>query len=71
MSLLYFSSEVGIYAGDEESYKTLAPVFNDVIKRYHNVDVGTNKAVPEDYLPKTPPQLPKEGAKAIQVRKNK
>ena len=57
--------KVGIYAGDDESYTAFPTVFNEVIKRYHNVDVTTNVATPEDYEPKSPPQLPPEGQKAI------
>ena len=57
--------KVGIYAGDDESYTAFPTVFNEVIQRYHNVDVKTNKAVPEDYAPKSPPQLPPAGQKAI------
>lgn len=56
---------VGIYAGDDESYTTFKTVFDQVIRRYHGVDVNTNRAVPEDYKPKSPPQLPPEGARAI------
>jgi len=56
---------VGIYAGDDESYKVFSAVFDEVIKKYHNVDVSKNKAVPEDYSPKTVPQLPPEGKRAI------
>ena len=62
---LYLCLQVGIYAGDDESYTAFPTVFDEVIRRYHNVDVKTNKAVPEDYAPKSPPQLPPEGAKAI------
>jgi hypothetical protein len=40
-------------------------VFDEVIQRYHGVDVNKNKAVPEDYTPKSPPQLPPEGGRAI------
>jgi hypothetical protein len=58
--------QVGIYAGDDESYTAFSTVFNEVIKRYHNVDVTKNVAVPENYAPKYPPQLPLEGVKAIQ-----
>ena len=57
--------QVGIYAGDDESYTAFSTVFNEVIKRYHNVDVTKNVAVPEDYAPKSPPQLPPAGQKAI------
>jgi len=56
---------IGIYAGDAKSYTAFPTVFDNVIKRYHNVDVHTNKAIPEDYLPKEPPQLPLEAKDAV------
>jgi len=65
LSAQTMKQHVGIYAGDDESYSTFSDVFNEVIRYYHNVDVTKNQAVPEDYAPKSPPELPPEGADAI------
>merc|ERR1719461_643799 len=40
---------VGIYAGDAETFADMAPVFDKLIKKYHNVDVSTNVAAEEKY----------------------
>jgi arginine kinase len=38
-------SSVGCYATDPEAYKTFAPFFNEVIKRYHGFDPNKQKHV--------------------------
>jgi len=37
-------SSIGVYAGDPESYRKLAPVMDPVIKEYHNYDLGGHKS---------------------------
>jgi len=54
---------VGVYAGDAETFTDMAPVFDKVINKYHNMDVSKNVAQPESY---EKVQLPKlADAKAI------
>lgn len=65
VSARQMKQHVGVYAGDDESYDKFSKVFDEVIRIYHNVDVKKNKAVPEDYKPKSPRQLPPEGQQAI------
>lgn len=40
---------VGIYAGDAETFTDMAPVFDELIKKYHGVDVASNEAAEEKY----------------------
>lgn len=37
-------SSIGIYAGDPESYTLLAPIFDPIIKEYHNYDMSGHKS---------------------------
>jgi len=53
---------VGIYAGDAETFTDMAPVFDKLIQKYHNVDPATNKAAEEKYAKVSLPQLAKADA---------
>jgi creatine kinase len=37
-------SNIGVYAGDPESYTMLAPLFDPIIKEYHNYDMSGHKS---------------------------
>ncbi len=37
-------SSIGVYAGDPESYTMLAPLFDPVIREYHNYDMSGHKS---------------------------
>lgn len=50
---------VGIYAGDAETFKDMAPVFDKVIDRYHGIQIAKNKATEEKYGKVKLPELPK------------
>merc|ERR1719189_3438251 len=54
---------VGIYAGDAETFADMAPVFDKVILKYHNVDVKNNVAAEEKYQAVELPKL--DNAEAI------
>lgn len=54
---------VGIYAGDAESFDVFSGVFDQVINKYHNMDVTKNEAAEEKYEKVDLPKL--KDAKAI------
>ncbi len=37
-------SSIGVYAGDPESYRKLAPLMDPIIKEYHNYDLSGHKS---------------------------
>jgi protein-arginine kinase len=37
-------SNIGVYAGDPESYRTLSPLIDPVIREYHNYDLSGHKS---------------------------
>jgi protein-arginine kinase len=37
-------SSIGVYAGDSESYELLAPLFDPIIRDYHNYDMSGHKS---------------------------
>jgi len=51
------NQHVGIYAGDSETYIDMAPVFDQVINKYHNMDISKNKAFEEKYADVKLPSL--------------
>jgi len=53
---------VGIYAGDAESFTDLSLVFDEVIKKYHGVDLDNNVAAEETYEKVKLPVLEKADA---------
>merc|ERR1712217_511760 len=58
----------GVRAGDDESYTTLGPFLNDLIQRYHGIDVKTNKHAEETYAPVKLASLPEGAIKSTRIR---
>lgn len=51
-------SHIGIYAGDAESYRIFSPVFDPIIREYHNLS-GHNTHIPDLSVPALPLLDPK------------
>jgi len=48
-AIAFDNQSVGIYAGDFDSYKDFAEVFNPVIQEYHGIDAGAKHTSDMDY----------------------
>jgi len=58
----------GIYAGDADTYKTMAAIMDPVILGYHNIDVNENKAFEETYEKVSLPALPEGAIASTRIR---
>jgi creatine kinase/arginine kinase len=59
---------VGVYAGDADSFTSMASMFDKVILKYHQIDVNENKAFEEKYEKVTLPALPEGAIASTRIR---
>jgi len=59
---------VGVYAGDADSFTSMASMFDKVILKYHQIDVSANKAFEEKYEKVTLPALPEGAIASTRIR---
>jgi len=59
---------VGVYAGDADCFTSMAPMFDKVILKYHQIDVKNNVAAEEKYEKVTLPALPEGAIASTRIR---
>lgn len=58
-------SDIGVYAGSHDSYKTFAPLFDKIIEDYHGHKKGTKHSSNMDYKQLNAPALTGDDALLI------
>jgi hypothetical protein len=60
-------SGVGVYAGSHDSYKTFAPLFDDIVDSYHGFSKKDHHHSDMDYTKLKTPPFPEDEAALIKI----